>query len=131
MSDEIAIKGELVTNACCRFTVDRPVYEGKSYYFPSADIAKIVRYHHERVDGEGYPDRVRGDEIPLLSRIIAVADAYNAMTSDRPYRDALGRDAAARGRVLRARRRRAVEPDLHGLGPRRRRLRPGGRGATP
>src|SRR6185437_4936005 len=54
-----------------------------------ADIAKIVRWHHERVDGEGYPDRLREDEIPLLSRIIAVADAYNAMTSDRPYRDAM------------------------------------------
>jgi HD-GYP domain-containing protein (c-di-GMP phosphodiesterase class II) len=54
-----------------------------------ADIAKIVRFHHERIDGEGYPDGLRGDEIPLLSRIIAVADAYNAMTSDRPYRDAM------------------------------------------
>jgi putative nucleotidyltransferase with HDIG domain len=54
-----------------------------------ADIAKIVRFHHERIDGEGYPDRMHGDEIPLLSRIIAVADAYNAMTSDRPYRDAM------------------------------------------
>jgi HD domain len=54
-----------------------------------ADIAKIVRWHHERVDGEGYPDRLSGDTIPLLSRIIAVADAYNAMTSDRPYRDAM------------------------------------------
>jgi HD-GYP domain-containing protein (c-di-GMP phosphodiesterase class II) len=54
-----------------------------------ADIAKIVRFHHERIDGEGYPDGLRGDDIPLLSRIIAVADAYNAMTSDRPYRDAM------------------------------------------
>jgi len=54
-----------------------------------AEIAKIVRHHHERVDGEGYPDSLVGDEIPLLSRIIAVADAYNAMTSDRPYRDAM------------------------------------------
>jgi putative nucleotidyltransferase with HDIG domain len=54
-----------------------------------ADIAKIVRFHHERIDGEGYPDRLQGDDIPLLSRIIAVADAYNAMTSDRPYRDAM------------------------------------------
>ena len=54
-----------------------------------AEIAKIVRHHHERVDGQGYPDGVVGDEIPLLSRIIAVADAYNAMTSDRPYRDAM------------------------------------------
>ena len=53
------------------------------------EIADIVRHHHERVDGLGYPDGLSGDEIPLLSRIIAVADAYNAMTSDRPYRDAL------------------------------------------
>lgn len=53
------------------------------------EIAAIVRHHHERVDGQGYPDGLRGDEIPLLARIIAVADAYNAMTSDRPYRDAM------------------------------------------
>jgi putative nucleotidyltransferase with HDIG domain len=54
-----------------------------------AEIAKIVRHHHERMDGMGYPDGISGDEIPLISRIIAVADAYNAMTSDRPYRDAM------------------------------------------
>jgi putative nucleotidyltransferase with HDIG domain len=54
-----------------------------------AEIASIVRHHHERVDGGGYPDGLVDDEIPLLSRIIAVADAYNAMTSDRPYRDAM------------------------------------------
>lgn len=54
-----------------------------------ADIKRIVRHHHERMDGNGYPDRLRGEEIPLFSRIIAVADAYNAMTSGRPYRDAM------------------------------------------
>jgi putative nucleotidyltransferase with HDIG domain len=54
-----------------------------------AEIARIVRHHHERVDGQGYPDGLIGDDVPLLSRIIAVADAYNAMTSDRPYRDAM------------------------------------------
>jgi putative nucleotidyltransferase with HDIG domain len=53
------------------------------------EIARIVRHHHERIDGHGYPDRLADDEIPLLSRIIAVADAYDAMTSDRPYRDAM------------------------------------------
>ena len=53
------------------------------------EIALIVRHHHERVDGEGYPDRLRRDEIPLLSRIISVADAYDAMTSDRPYRNSM------------------------------------------
>jgi putative nucleotidyltransferase with HDIG domain len=54
-----------------------------------AEIAKIVRHHHERWDGQGYPDGIAYDEIPLISRIISVADAYNAMTSDRPYRDAM------------------------------------------
>ena len=54
-----------------------------------AVVASIVRHHHERIDGRGYPDRLRGEAIPLISRIIAVADAYNAMTSGRPYRDAM------------------------------------------
>jgi len=54
-----------------------------------ADVAVVVRHHHERVDGEGYPDKLPGDDIPLASRIIAVADAYNAMTSNRAYRDAM------------------------------------------
>jgi putative nucleotidyltransferase with HDIG domain len=67
------------------------------------EIAAVVRHHHERVDGMGYPDRLCGDEIPLLARIIAVADAYNAMTSDRPYRDAMP------SRVARLRLAQAVE----------------------
>ncbi len=54
-----------------------------------AEIASIVRHHHERVDGLGYPDGAAGDDIPVIARIIAVADAYDAMTSDRPYRDAM------------------------------------------
>ena len=54
-----------------------------------AQVAAIVRHHHERVDGNGYPDCLTEDQIPVISRIIAVADAYNAMTSDRPYRDAM------------------------------------------
>jgi len=54
-----------------------------------SEISTIVRFHHERIDGQGYPDGLAGSEIPLVSRIIAVADAYNAMTSDRPYRDAM------------------------------------------
>jgi putative nucleotidyltransferase with HDIG domain len=68
-----------------------------------AIIAKIVRHHHERVDGMGYPDKLGGEEIPLVSRIIAVADAYDAMTSDRPYRDAMP------SRVARLRLAQAVE----------------------
>ncbi|MDP9278570.1 MAG: HD-GYP domain-containing protein [Gemmatimonadota bacterium] len=68
-----------------------------------AEIAAVVRHHHERVDGQGYPDGLRGSEMPVLSRIIAVADAYNAMTSDRPYRDAMP------SRVARLRLAQAVE----------------------
>ena len=51
--------------------------------------AEIVRNHHERPDGLGYPAGLRGDDIPLGSRIVMVADAYDAMTSDRPYRRAM------------------------------------------
>ena len=54
-----------------------------------SEIAHVVRHHHERVDGRGYPDGLIGVDIPLLSRIIAVADAFDAMTSDRPYREAM------------------------------------------
>jgi putative nucleotidyltransferase with HDIG domain len=68
-----------------------------------AEIATIVRHHHERVDGNGYPDGLAGDRIPLISRILAVADAYDAMTSDRPYRDAMP------SRVARLRLAQAVE----------------------
>ena len=68
-----------------------------------SEIADIVRSHHERIDGMGYPDGLHRDEIPLLARIIGVADAYDAMTSDRPYRDALP------SRVARMRLAQAVE----------------------
>jgi putative nucleotidyltransferase with HDIG domain len=67
------------------------------------DIARIVRHHHERMDGEGYPDRISGEAIPIMSRVLAVADAYNAMTSDRPYREAM------QSRVARLRLAQAVE----------------------
>lgn len=57
-------------------------------------IAQIVRHHHERFDGEGYPDGLSGEAIPLASRIIAVCDAFDAMTCERPYRRARTRDEA-------------------------------------
>lgn len=53
------------------------------------DIALLIRWHHERWDGKGYPDGLKGYEIPLEDRIMAIADAFDAMTSDRPYRRAL------------------------------------------
>ena len=52
-------------------------------------ISTVVRHHHEHFDGSGYPDKLHGERIPMLSRIIAIADAYDAMHSDRPYRPAL------------------------------------------
>ena len=57
-------------------------------------VAKLVRSSHERWDGEGYPDGLRGEEIPLGARIIFVCDAFDAMTSERPYRRAVDRDFA-------------------------------------
>ena len=56
--------------------------------------AELVRLHHERYDGQGYPRGLGGDELPLEASVIAVADAWDAMTSDRPYRKALGHDGA-------------------------------------
>jgi HD-GYP domain-containing protein (c-di-GMP phosphodiesterase class II) len=53
------------------------------------DVARIVRHEHERWDGKGYPDCLRGAEIPVGSRIILACDAYHAMVSDRPYRKAM------------------------------------------
>jgi putative nucleotidyltransferase with HDIG domain len=59
-----------------------------------ADVSRIIRHHHERWDGKGYPDGISGDEIPVGSRLIAVADTYDAMTTDRPYRAALTHQVA-------------------------------------
>jgi HD-GYP domain-containing protein (c-di-GMP phosphodiesterase class II) len=55
---------------------------------------ELIRHHHERFDGSGYPDGLRGDDIPLSARIFAVADAFDAMTSDRPYRGSIGIERA-------------------------------------
>ena len=54
----------------------------------------LIRHHHERFDGSGYPDALRGEEIPLAARVFAVADSFDAMTSDRPYRRAMGIERA-------------------------------------
>jgi HD-GYP domain-containing protein (c-di-GMP phosphodiesterase class II) len=59
-----------------------------------APILPIVRSHHERWDGQGYPDHLAGENIPRLARVVAVADAFDAMTSDRPYRQALSPEEA-------------------------------------
>ncbi|MCF3482044.1 HD domain-containing protein [Stenotrophomonas maltophilia] len=59
-------------------------------------VARLIRAHHEAFDGSGYPDGLRGESIPLGARIVTIADAYDAMTSVRPYRDAMEHEAALR-----------------------------------
>lgn len=59
------------------------------------DLIPIVKYHHEHWDGSGYPNRLKGEEIPLAARIVStVADAYHALISDRPYRKGLSIEKA-------------------------------------
>jgi HD-GYP domain-containing protein (c-di-GMP phosphodiesterase class II) len=57
-------------------------------------VIPIINHHHERYDGAGYPEALRGDAIPLVARIVAVCDAYDAMTSRRPYREPLPSEVA-------------------------------------
>jgi putative nucleotidyltransferase with HDIG domain len=68
---------------------------------PLAALAPMVRHHHERWDGRGYPDRLAGAEIPFGARVIAACDAFDAMISARPYRDAMAAEAALE-EILRA-----------------------------
>jgi putative nucleotidyltransferase with HDIG domain len=58
------------------------------------DVIPGVKGHHEKYDGTGYPDRIKGDDIPVTARIIAVADAFDAITTDRPYKKGLSADTA-------------------------------------
>ena len=58
------------------------------------EVSDAVRYHHERWDGQGYPAGLQGEQIPLLARILQLADSFDAMTNDRPYRHAFSRDVA-------------------------------------
>jgi putative nucleotidyltransferase with HDIG domain len=74
------------------------------------DLAAFVRHHHERFDGRGYPDRLAADQIPLGARIIAVADTFDALTSNRPYRRAIGHARALE--VLDAEAGTQLDPDL-------------------
>ena len=59
-------------------------------------VRPIIRCHHERLDGSGYPQRLRGDEVPLLAQIVGICDVFDALTSHRPYRGALSAEEAAR-----------------------------------
>ena len=68
--------------------MDRPPLRGFE------DVLDAVRHHHERWDGGGYPFGLRGEETPLIARLMAVADAFSAMTTDRPYRKSMAEERA-------------------------------------
>lgn len=70
---------------------DHPLVGAKLLGYAEAlkEVVPVVRHHHERSDGTGYPDGLKGEAIPLLARVLSLADAYQAMTSDRPYRPAM------------------------------------------
>ncbi len=58
------------------------------------NVLPIIRWHHEKQDGSGYPDRLKGEEIPLTARILQTVDIYDSLTTDRPYRKALSQEMA-------------------------------------
>src|SRR5919112_2401386 len=66
-----------------------------SYYGLTAELRIRTQHHHERWDGRGYPHRLGGEDIPLMARVVQVADTFDAMVSDRPYRKALSHEVAA------------------------------------
>ena len=69
-----------------------------------------IRNHHERWDGTGYPDKLKGEDIPLLARIVCLADAYDAMATDRPYKKAIPMDECKK--ILRRQAGPQFDPDL-------------------
>jgi putative nucleotidyltransferase with HDIG domain len=76
----------------------------------AAGLLPIIRHHHERWDGTGYPDGLQGEQIPLLARIVATCDAYDSMVSDRPYR--LGRPPGTAVAILHSGRGSQWDPHL-------------------
>ena len=58
------------------------------------NVIPLILHHHERFDGKGYPSKLKGEEIPYLTRILSVADSFDAMTSNRPYKHSMGFDNA-------------------------------------
>ncbi len=89
LSDELLNKPEALTKEEMFEMMKHPIYscdilENSTNVSPK--IFKAIRYHHERLDGSGYPESIKGDDIPIYSKIIAVADVFDALVSDRPYR---------------------------------------------
>jgi putative nucleotidyltransferase with HDIG domain len=97
VDDRVLSTPHLLTHAERERIQDHPVFGER--ILRSAGVAEIlpwIRHHHERWDGSGYPDGIQAEEIPIEARIIAIADAYEAMTSGRPYQPTLSHHAALR-----------------------------------
>jgi len=86
--DNILLKPGMLTDEEYKIIKKHPVIGSNivGHFGMWADEQRIIRHHHERFDGKGYPDGLKGEEIPLLSRILSVADVYDALTTDRSYR---------------------------------------------
>jgi putative two-component system response regulator len=94
--DEILLKPGALNAEETEIVRQHPVI-GESICAPLKSLRRVlpvIRHHHERIDGSGYPDGLRGNEIPLMARILQVADIYDALITDRPYRDALSSEDA-------------------------------------
>ncbi len=95
-SDEILLKTSYLSDNEYRQIKKHPV-DGANILSAVAifkDVVPLVKYHHERTDGKGYPEGLKGEEIPFLARVLSVADAFDAMTSDRLYRRKMSFDEA-------------------------------------
>jgi len=95
--DSILLKPAKLTNEEYSIMKSHSIYgeEIMSRFEILSSEARIIRHHHEKYDGSGYPDCLSGEEIPVCARIIAVSDAYDAMITDRPYRKAATKDEIA------------------------------------
>jgi len=94
--DEILLKPGALNAEETEIVRQHPVI-GENICAPLKSLRRIlpaIRHHHERMDGSGYPDGLRGHEIPLLARILQIADIYDALVTDRPYREALSSEDA-------------------------------------
>ncbi|MFQ5466291.1 MAG: HD domain-containing phosphohydrolase, partial [Thermodesulfobacteriota bacterium] len=97
IDDAILRKGGVLTTAEERLMRQHPEIGARilGYVEEMSGVIPGVRHHHERFDGGGYPDGLEGEDVPLAARIIAVVDAFDALTTDRPYKKAIDRAAAA------------------------------------
>ena len=96
MPESILFKPGPLDSKETRIIREHPII-GEKIYAPLKSlrpILPVIRHHHEKMDGSGYPDGLCGDAIPLKARILQVADIYDALTTDRPYREALPHNEA-------------------------------------